>query len=223
MHPAARPRRDLADSVGAAAADAGPRDDPVLGHLGTMRGWWNIEDLVAAFVEDRGVRQGAATSAAGVRVADQRLVRVLDPLERRAEGAVLFARTMPRMPLRGPLRCGLGERNVRGRRLRGARGVLAQLPLPNCATGPTSSSTRTACCATSAVSAAIVASFAGSRSSSSSRVGSLKDSAHTAYRSRTSEIQQPVTPAEQLPQDCRSSCVPQLSCRRPPVADGCIP
>lgn len=220
MRPAARPRRDLADSVGAAAADAGPRHDPVLGHLGTRRGWWNIEDLVAAFVEDWGVRQGAATSAAGVRVADERLVRVLDPLERRAEGAVLFARTTPRMPLRGPLRCGLGERNVRGRRLRGARGVLAQLPLPNCATGPTSSSTRTACCATSA---AIVASFAGSRSSSSSRVGSLKDSAHTPCRSRASEIQQPVTSAEQLPQDCRSPCVPQLSCRRPPVADGCIP
>ncbi|MER5686688.1 Gfo/Idh/MocA family oxidoreductase [Streptomyces sp. NPDC002205] len=37
-------------------------------------------------------------------------------------------------------------------------------------------------------------------------------------------LQQPVTPAEQLPQDRRSPRVPRLSCRRPPVpADRCIP
>jgi len=128
LHPSARPGRDVTDR-GGAAAGAGPRYDLVLGDVWARRRRRGVEDLVTALVEDRGIGQRGTAPAAGPRIAADDLVRILDPLQCAARGAVLLTRAAPRAGTRGPLRRWLGKRSVRGRRLRGVRRVLAQLTL----------------------------------------------------------------------------------------------
>lgn len=131
LHPAHRPRRHVTNA-GGAAAGAGLRYDVVLGHVRARRRGRGAEHLVPTLVEDRGVGQVRAAPAACGGFPSDGFVRVVDQPQCGARRPVLLARPSARAGTRGPLRRGLGERQIRRRWLGGVRGVLAQAPLQLC-------------------------------------------------------------------------------------------